>query len=180
MEPLRRKVWWRLTSPHAARYPAEMRDKDEYWHAILLYVLTPGINTTLVRPGQAPKSYQDLLDTKWKGKHGSYSEFGRRGCRLCGRNLVVHGRGRGNEYLDALSKQGVVNIEASSRAILDQVIAGEYPMVLMCFNNHTVISAARGAPSDWLKYEPVPVAFDAVSLLRMCRIPMPPACFWIF
>ena len=83
-----------------------------------------------------------------------------------GATLLSMGEERGNEYLDALSKQGVVNIEASSRAILDQVIAGEYPMVLMCFNNHTVISAARGAPSDWLKIEPVPVAFDAVSLLK--------------
>jgi ABC-type Fe3+ transport system substrate-binding protein len=167
MEPLRREgLVASYTSPHAARYPAEMRDKDGYWHAILLYVLTPGINTTLVRPGQAPKSYQDLLDTKWKGKMAWNPSSVAGAVGFVGATLLSMGEERGNEYLDALSKQGVVNIEASSRAILDQVIAGEYPMVLMCFNNHTVISAARGAPSDWLKIEPVPVAFDAVSLLK--------------
>ena len=63
-------------------------------------------------------------------------------------------------------RQRIVNIEASSRAILDQVIAGEYPMGLMMFNHHTVISAQKGAPSDWIKMEPVPVALDAVGILK--------------
>jgi iron(III) transport system substrate-binding protein len=36
----------------------------------------------------------------------------------------------------------------------------------MMFNHHTVISAQKGAPSDWLKMEPVPVAFDAVGILK--------------
>ena len=76
------------------------------------------------------------------------------------------GDARGMDYLKALSAQRVVNIEASSRAILDQVIAGEYPMGLMMFNHHTVISAQKGAPSDWLKLEPVPVALDAVGMLK--------------
>ena len=70
------------------------------------------------------------------------------------------------DYLKALSAQRIVNIEASSRAILDQVIAGEYPMGLMMFNHHTVISAQKGAPSDWIAMEPVPVALDAVGILK--------------
>ncbi len=69
-------------------------------------------------------------------------------------------------YLRALAQQQVVNVEASSRAVLDQVIAGEYWINLMAFNHHTVISARKGAPSDWLKLEPTPVALDAVGLLK--------------
>src|SRR5437899_4904469 len=76
------------------------------------------------------------------------------------------GRPRGMEYLKALSAQRIVNIEASSRAILDQVIGGEYPMGLMMFNHHTVISAQKGAPTDWLKLESVPVALDAAGVLK--------------
>ena len=83
-----------------------------------------------------------------------------------GNILMSMGEQRGMDYLRALSKQQIVNIEASSRAILDQVIAGEYPMGLMMFNHHTVISARKGAPTDWLKTEPVPVAFDAVGILK--------------
>lgn len=70
------------------------------------------------------------------------------------------------QYLRALSRQGIINVEASSRAVLDQVIAGEYPLALMMFINHAVISARKGAPSAWLKIEPMPVALDAISLLK--------------
>jgi ABC-type Fe3+ transport system substrate-binding protein len=167
MEPLRREgLVAPYMSPSAAQFPPEMRDKDGYWHAILLYVFAPGVNTTLVSPAQAPKSYQDLLDPKWKGKMAWNPSSVAGAVGFVGAALLGMGEERGKDYLAALSKQGIVNIEASSRAILDQVIAGEYPMALMCFNNHTVISAAKGAPSDWLRIEPVPVAFDAVSLLK--------------
>ena len=52
----------------AAQYPPELRDREGYWNALLLYVFTPGINTTLVPKERAPRTYQDLLDPQWKGK----------------------------------------------------------------------------------------------------------------
>jgi iron(III) transport system substrate-binding protein len=83
-----------------------------------------------------------------------------------GNIMLSMGPDKGMDYLQALAKQNVVNVEASSRAILDQVIAGEYPMGLMMFNNHTVISARKGAPSDWTPLEPVPVAFDSLGIMK--------------
>jgi iron(III) transport system substrate-binding protein len=150
----------------AARYPAETRDKDDFWQAILLYVFTPGFNTTLVAKSAAPKTYADLLDPKWRGKMAwnPGSIAGAHG--FVGNILMSMGEARGMEYLRALAAQRIVNVEASSRAILDQVIAGEYPLGLMMFNNHTVISAQKGAPSDWIAMEPVPTAFDAVGVLK--------------
>src|SRR5438067_3968892 len=167
MVPLKRAGIATAYAPAAAgQYPPDMKDKDGYWHAILLYVFTPGINTTLVAKAQAPKTYADLLDPKWKGKMAwnPGSIAGAHG--FVGNILMSMGEARGIDYLKALARQGIVNIEASSRAILDQVIAGEYPIGLMMFNHHTVISAQKGAPSDWLLMEPVPVAFDAVGILK--------------
>jgi iron(III) transport system substrate-binding protein len=83
-----------------------------------------------------------------------------------GNILTSMGEARGTDYLKALARQKVVNVEASARAILDQVIAGEYAIGLMSFNHHTVISAQKGAPTDWLKLEPVPVALDAAGILK--------------
>ena len=44
--------------------------QDEEGHLISFNALyqTPYVNTTLVKPGDEPKSYQELLDPKWKGK----------------------------------------------------------------------------------------------------------------
>src|SRR5215203_242816 len=150
----------------ASQYPPEMKDKDGYWIAILLYVFTPGINTTLVATEQAPKTYQDLLDPRWKGKMAWNPGSIAGAIGFVGNILMSMGEERGIGYLKAIATQRINNVEASSRAILDQVIAGEFPMGLMMFNHHAVISAQKGAPSDWLKMEPLPVAFDAVGILK--------------
>ncbi|NCX78798.1 MAG: hypothetical protein EBW96_02710, partial [Actinobacteria bacterium] len=52
----------------AERLPARFKDKDGYWVATNLYVLSPGFNTDLVKKGTEPKTFQDLLDPKWRGK----------------------------------------------------------------------------------------------------------------
>jgi iron(III) transport system substrate-binding protein len=155
-----------FTVPNAADYPPELKARDGYWIAEIMYVFTPGINTTLLPKDQAPKTFADLLDPKLAGKmawNGS-SMAGAYG--FVANVLTSMGEDKGMAYLRALARQRVVNIEASSRAVLDQVIAGEYWMNLMAFNHHVVISARKGAPCDWLRLEPTPVTLDAVGLLK--------------
>src|SRR5580692_1388105 len=155
-----------FTVPNTADYPAQLKAKDGYWIAEIMYVFTPGINTDLLPKDQAPKTFADLLDPKLKGKmawNGS-SVIGAFG--FVGNILTTMGDDKGMAYLRALARQQVVNVDASSRAVLDQVIAGEYWVNLMAFNHHTVISARKGAPSDWLKIEPAPVTLDAVGLVK--------------
>ena len=165
--PLKREgLLARIDVPNAADYPAEMKDADGTWHALLLFVFGPGYNTTMVSKADAPKTYQDLLDPKWKGKMAWNPSSSAGAIGFVGNIMMSMGPEKGMDYLKALAKQNVVNVEASSRAILDQVIAGEYPMGLMMFNNHTVISARKGAPSDWSPLEPVPVAFDSLGIMK--------------
>ena len=49
-------------------WPAELKDKNGYWTAHRLTVITPGYNTNLVKPADVPKTWNDFLDPKWKGK----------------------------------------------------------------------------------------------------------------
>ncbi len=155
-----------FTVPNAAEYPAELKAKDGYWIAVIMYVFTPGINTTLLPKDQAPKTFQDLLNPKLKGKMAWNGSSMAGAFGFVANVLATMGDQKGMAYLRALAQQRVVNVDASSRAVLDQVIAGEYWMNLMAFNHHTVISARKGAPCDWLKLEPAPVTLDAVGLLK--------------
>jgi iron(III) transport system substrate-binding protein len=155
-----------FTVPNAADYPAELKAKDGYWTAVIMYVFTPGINTTLLPKDQAPKTFADLLDPKLKGKMAWNGSSMAGAFGFVANILTTMGEDKGMDYLRALAKQQVVNVDASSRAVLDQVIAGEYWINLMAFNHHTVISARKGAPSDWLKIEPAPVTLDAVGLVK--------------
>jgi len=60
-------IWTRYRSPEAQNYPREQYDKDGYFHSDSLGLATMAYNSLLVKKEEAPKSYGDLLDPKWKG-----------------------------------------------------------------------------------------------------------------
>ena len=57
-----------ITGESAKDLPKEFVDRDGYWVAIYVFVVVPAINTELVAAGQEPKTWEDLLIPKWKGK----------------------------------------------------------------------------------------------------------------
>src|SRR5882672_6402953 len=59
--PLKRAGYVMQWLPDAAKnYPPQYKDKDGYWIATNIYVLTPAFNTSLVAPGTEPRTLQDL------------------------------------------------------------------------------------------------------------------------
>src|SRR5689334_10526989 len=71
MESLHReKLLIEVKSPHLVDIvPAALRPHRE-WVGDRLNIISAGYNTNLIRKQDAPKSYEDLLDPKWKGKLG--------------------------------------------------------------------------------------------------------------
>jgi iron(III) transport system substrate-binding protein len=171
--PLMKEVGWvePFASPSTAPYPAELKDPQGYWATSNLYFMTEGINTQMVSKADAPKTYEDLLDSRWKGKMGWSTSSGSGGPTFVGNILQTMGQDRGMAYLEQLSRQDIRNLNISARAVLDQVIAGEYPISLMIFNHHTVISAQQGAPSDWIPLEPVPALLQISGLAKYAPHP---------
>jgi iron(III) transport system substrate-binding protein len=164
--PLKKEGFVLQWLPDAAKdYPADVKDKDGYWIANNLFIITPGFNTSLVPRGSEPKTYQDLLNPKWRGKlawNGFPTSSGLGG--FVGTVLTEMGREQGMAYLRELSKQNVANLRGSAREVLDQVIAGEYAVALQIFNHHAVISARKGAPVDWIKMEPATGTLSVLSI----------------
>lgn len=164
--PLEKEGYVLQWQPDAAKvYPAIYRDPAGYWVASNLYINTPGFNTSLIPEGMQPRTYQDLLDPKWRGKmawDGLPAMSGAAG--FIGNVLTEMGQEQGMTYLHALSKQKIGNVAASAREVLDQVIAGEYAIALQIFNHHAVISAKKGAPVDWIKMEPATGTLSVVAI----------------
>jgi ABC-type Fe3+ transport system substrate-binding protein len=178
--PLKHEGYVLQWLPEAAKsFPALYRDPEGYWIASHIFINTPGYNTALVPKGGEPKTYQDLLDPKWRGKivwDGLPSASG--GTGFIATVLAEMGEEKGMEYLRAFAKQKVVNVAASAREVLDQVIAGEYPLALQIFNHHAVISAKKGAPVDWIKMEPATGTLSTVSIHK--NAPHPNAAKLLF
>jgi ABC-type Fe3+ transport system substrate-binding protein len=164
--PLKKAGYVLQWLPDAARtYPAQYRDSEGYWVASNLYFLAPGFNTSLVPKGTEPRDYAALLDPKWRGKMAwSTTASSSGGMGFIGTVLTELGNERGMAYLRELSKQRIANVGSAAREVLDQVIAGEYSLALQVFNHHTVISAKKGAPVDWIRMEPVTGTLSVISV----------------
>jgi ABC-type Fe3+ transport system substrate-binding protein len=148
------------------KYPAELKDRDGRWRALVVYFLTPAINTQQVSKNDIPKTPQDLLDPKWKGKI-AWSVVPASGSGVyVGSVLQTMGEEKGMTFLRALAKQDIINVDATNRAILDQVIYGQYPIALSIFNHHAVLSAQKGAPVEWLKLDPISAPMHSVGLTK--------------
>ncbi|NIO69032.1 MAG: extracellular solute-binding protein, partial [Anaerolineae bacterium] len=57
-------------SPEVAAYPEGASDPNGMWTVSRVNAVVIAYNTELVKPEEAPKSYEDLLDPKWQGKIG--------------------------------------------------------------------------------------------------------------
>jgi ABC-type Fe3+ transport system substrate-binding protein len=150
----------------ANKYPPELKDANGRWNALVLYFLTPAINTNLVSKQDIPSTPQDLLDPKWKGRIAWSTAAAAGAAVYVGSVLHTMGEAKGMAFLKALSKQDIVNLDATNRAILDQVILGEYAIALSIFNHHAVLSAQKGAPVAWLKLEPISALMHSIGLTR--------------
>jgi len=147
----------RFDPPNAAALAPQFRDADHWWVSSNYYVMTPAVNTDLVAEKDRPKSYDDLLDARWSDKIVWKPNDVSGAPGFIGNVLRSMGEDRGMDYLRKLSGQRIKSIQASARAVLDQVIAGEHPLALQIFNHHAALSARKGAPSQWLKIEPAMV-----------------------
>jgi ABC-type Fe3+ transport system substrate-binding protein len=172
-EPLKKEGYVLQWLPDAAKtYPAEYKDREGYWVATNLYVLTPAFNTTLIPKGTEPRTLQALLDPKWRG-HMAWgsSASNSAGAGFIGTVLSEMGEDKGMAYLRELSKQKIAGIGSAAREVLDQVIAGEYSLALQIFNHHAVISAKKGAPVEWIPMEPATGVLSAVSVHKSAPHP---------
>ena len=67
--PLKKEGYVLNYIPEAVKsWPAQYRDPEGFWVATNIYVLTPAYNPKLIPPGSEPKTYQALLDPKYRGK----------------------------------------------------------------------------------------------------------------
>mgnify|MGYP005995042747 CR=1 FL=1 len=151
----------------AAGIPDTFKSSDGSWHALNFYFLTTVYNTDLVAPEDVPKTYEELLDPKWKGQMvWSVVPEPVAAPGFAGNVLMTMGEEEGTAYLDKLAAQDITSMSSSQRTVLDRVIVGDFPIGLMCFNHHVAISQDKGAPVDWIRMEPLVASASLLGLIK--------------
>jgi iron(III) transport system substrate-binding protein len=172
LPPLKRAGLLAKFSPSTlSKYPAKYKDPDGYWVPVLVYFMTPAFNTKLIPREEAPKTLQDLLDPKWKGKMAWTTSRGSGGPTFIGGVLLKLGAEKGMAYLKKLAKQEIINVNVSGRALVEQCAAGQYPIVLNIFNHHAAMDRDKGAPVDWIKLDMIPAPMQVAALLKDAQHP---------
>jgi iron(III) transport system substrate-binding protein len=92
-------------------YPIEHKDPDGMFASFRIWVCIIAYNTDLVKKEDAPKSFADLLDPKWKGKivkaHPGYSGTIMTATFQMQRDL-------GWDYFEKLAAQNVMQVQSSA------------------------------------------------------------------
>jgi iron(III) transport system substrate-binding protein len=95
----------------AKYYPAEHKDPDGQFASFRVWFSIIAYNTNLVKAEEAPKSFADLLDPKWKGKivkaHPGYSGTIMTATYQMQRDL-------GWSYFEKLAKQNIMQVQSSA------------------------------------------------------------------
>jgi iron(III) transport system substrate-binding protein len=130
--------------------PATLVDPGRRWIATNLATRSLGHNTNLVPPDKAPRSYQDLLDPRWKGMLVWNPNAMTGAWGFIATVLRTMGEDAGLAYLRKLARQDIIPLPIATRAVLDRVIAGEYAIGLEMVNAHVAISRSLGAPVAWV------------------------------
>ena len=150
-------------SPQIEAYGKEHTDPENFWAPSRSSYLGACYNTNLVKPDELPKSFDDFLNPKWKGKIAwSGTVIGAMLFITGVRNFM--GEERALAYLQKLAKQDIVSIASANRVVVDRVMAGEYALCLDAFLHHPIISARKGAPVAPLPLEPVLTVVSSVML----------------
>lgn len=155
--------------PSFKDYPEAARDPKGYWHATRFNFFTAAYNTKLVKPEDVPKSYEDLLDPKWKGKMAIDTEdwdwFS---------TLVKQGPWGSEEkalaFFKKLSAQELQQ-RTGHTLISELVSSGEVPIAITIYNHQGQKLVDKGAPIQWLPLEPVVARPNGVALAANAKNP---------
>lgn len=170
----RSNVLARYTPQSNALYPGEFKE-DGLWTTVYYNAYVTGYNTKLVAPRLLPKSYEDLLDPKWKDKlmiESTKADW------FAGM-LQIMGQERGLQFMRALAKQQPSPREGHE--LLAQLVAageGFFDVNIPAASVERV--KERGAPIDWTALGSVPAIMVGAGIANQSAHPMAAKLFLEF
>jgi iron(III) transport system substrate-binding protein len=175
METLHReKILQPVTSPHSTELIAGAQRPHGEWVATYLSVWVQAYNTNLVKKEDLPKTFQDLLDPKWKGKLGIEANVPEWYSTV----VLNMGEEKGiNFFRDLVGRNGI-SVRRGHSLLNNMVVAGEVPLALTVYHYMPEAARRKGATIDWFVLEPPVARTSGIGIAR--RAPHPNAALLFY
>ena len=158
----REKILQPMESPHLADLiPQAIRPHKE-WVGTRLNMFVQIYNTKLVKKEELPKTYQDLLHPKWKGRLGIEAEDYDWFAGVVGEM----GEEKGLKlFRDIVAKNGI-SVRKGHTLLAGLVASGEVPYALTVYIHNAEKQKKKGAPADWHTLPPAIVRANGIAVAK--------------
>ena len=162
MEALaREKILAPVTSPVQDDLLAGSVPAHHKWAATILSVWVQAYNTNAVKKEDLPKTWNDLLDPKWKGKLGIEAKDEDWFATVV---QELGGEPKGLDFFRELVAKNGISVRKGHTLLTNLVVSGEVPLALTVYNYMPEQAKRKGAPIDWFVIPPAIARSNAVGV----------------
>ncbi len=172
----REKLLQRAGSPHFPDLLPDAIRPHREWVGTRLNMFVHAYNTNLVKKEELPKSYEDFLHPKWKGRLGIEAED------VDWFAMVVKeiGEDKGLRIFRELGARNGLSVRRGHTLLAGLVASGEVPFALTVYNHNAEKLKQRGAPIDWYAIQPAIARVNGIALARKPPHPNAAVLFYDF
>ena len=176
-EALRRENMLRpMDSPRHADLRAGMLQPHKAYATSTLDVFVQAYHTEKVKKEELPRTFDDLLNPRWKDRLGIEAEdqawFGTL-CGILGDDKVT------KLFKDVVASNGM-SVRKGHTLLAQLVASGEVPMGLTVYNYKPPQLKEKGAKIDWIVLQPAIAQFHAVAVHNKAPHPSAAALLYDF
>src|ERR1051325_6677455 len=165
-QALRRTYWTRYVSPELSVYPKQLSDSAGRWSGFFLLPQVVIYNTNLIPPPTAPRTYNELLDPKWKNRIAIPDS----GVTWYHGMLQYLGNENGRAFFKQLAAQNV-QVQVGNRMMVELTMAGEHAIGIAAYAHRIGQFQRKGAPMGWIKDDVLITTPQAIGISGFGKAP---------
>jgi iron(III) transport system substrate-binding protein len=172
----REKLLQPAVSTHFADLVPQAIQPHREWIGTRLNMFVQVYNTKLVKKEDFPKTYQDLLDPKWKGRLAIEAED------MDWFSTVVKdlGEEKGIKLFRDIVATNGISVRKGHTLLAGLVASGEVPFALTVYSHNADKLKRKGAPIEWDAISPAIVRANGMALAKRPAHPNAAILFYDF
>ncbi|MBI5910024.1 MAG: extracellular solute-binding protein [Betaproteobacteria bacterium] len=177
MEALHReKLLQQVRSPHLIDLMPQAIPAHKEWVGIAVEMFVQGYNTAKIRKEELPKTYQDLLDPKWKGRLGIEAADQQWFAYV----LQELGQEKGIKLFKDIVATNGMSVRKGHSLLAQMVASGEVPLALTLYAWGPDQLKQKGAPIERFNISQPIAMFGGMGLLKKAPHPHAAVLFYDF